>query len=120
MIEVVMLLSIGFMAGCLLVLTLIPLIHSRAVRLTARRYRSLTPASVKEMQADKDLLRAEYAMTVRRLEISLEEAKARMVESLAEIGRKSAEIHRLNAELARRTPVDALTRVRTMIKGRAA
>ncbi len=99
MLEWVMLLGIGFLTGCLLTVALIPLIHGRAVRLTARRYMAATPPSVAEMQAEKDLLRAEFAMAMRRLELTAEETKARCVEQLGEIGRKTAEIHRLKAEL---------------------
>ena len=114
MIEWVMLLGIGFMAGCLLMVALIPLIHERAVRLTARRYQALTPLSVAEMQAEKDLLRAEFAMSVRRLELTVEETKAKAVERLAEIGRKTAEVHRLNTELGRTGPIIRDLQVRTL------
>ena len=114
MIEWIMLLGIGFMTGCLLMVALIPLVHGRAVRLTARRYQAATPLSVAEMQAEKDLLRAEFAMSIRRLELTVEETKAKAVERLAEIGRKTAEVHRLNAELGRTGPIIRDLQVRTL------
>src|SRR5262245_44715979 len=104
MIEWIMLVSLGFMAGCLLVVGLIPLIHNRAVRLTARRFMAATPLSVAEMQVENDLLRAEFAMTNRRLEVTVEEAKAKAARLLGEVGLKAAEIHQLRAELAAATP----------------
>jgi len=55
----------------------IPLIHDRAVRLTVRKLQAATPLSVAEMQAEKDLLRAEFAMSLRRLEMIVEETKKR-------------------------------------------
>jgi len=104
MIEWIMLVSLGFMAGCLLVVGLMPLIHNRAVRLTARRFMAATPLTVAEAQAEKDLLRAEFAMANRRLEVTVEEAKAKAAKLLGEVGLKAAEIHRLKAELATATP----------------
>jgi hypothetical protein len=116
-----MLLGLGFLAGCLLMVTLIPAIHARAVRLTARKLQAMTPASVAEVQAEKDLLRAQYAMMIRRLEITAEEAKAKAADALMEIGRKSAEIHRLNAELAKSAEApDSFSSIRALLQGRAA
>src|SRR5712692_5556570 len=99
MLESIMYLSIGFLTACLLMVAFVPLIHERAVRLTARRLQAATPLSVAEMQAQKDLLRAEFAMSMRRLEVSVEETKKKDVERLREIGTKTAEIHQLRTEL---------------------
>ena len=70
MIEPIMFFGIGFLAASLFGLMLIPLVHNRAVRLTMRRLEAATPLSMAEIQADKDQLRAEFAMSTRRLEIS--------------------------------------------------
>lgn len=107
MLEWMMLLGIGFLAGCLLVVGLIPLIHNRAVRLTARKMLAATPLSVEELQAEKDLLRAEFAIANRRLELSIEEARAKVAKLLGEVGLKSAEIHQLRSELIALTPQPA-------------
>jgi chromosome segregation ATPase len=56
-----------------------------------------------EVQADKDLLRAEYAMSTRRLEVRVEEIKAKTTSHLMEIGKKSETISRLKLELAEKT-----------------
>jgi hypothetical protein len=119
MIEWIMLLSIGFMAGCLLVVGLIPLIHNRAVRLTARRLMAATPLSVAEVQAEKDLLRAEFAMTNRRLEVTAEEAKAKAAKLLGEVGLKAAEIYRLKAELGAAEQPSTTARFRLSLLKRA-
>jgi hypothetical protein len=47
---------------------LIPLVHARTVRLTTRRLEAVLPESMAEVQAEKDLLPAEFAMSTRRLE----------------------------------------------------
>jgi hypothetical protein len=99
MVETIMLVGVGFLAGCLLMVAFVPAIHNRAVRLTARRYHAKTPPSVFEMEAEKDLMRADFAMSLRRLEMIVDETKAKSVLQLGEIGRQAAEIHVLKCEL---------------------
>src|SRR5581483_4778351 len=100
MIEPIMYVGIGFLIAGLLVIGVIPLVHARAVRLTQRRLEALTPMSMAEIQADKDQLRAEFAMSTRRLEMNVEQMKARTTGQLAEIGKKSEAIGRLKIELS--------------------
>jgi chromosome segregation ATPase len=103
MIEPIMFVGIGFMVAGLLVIGVIPLVHTRAVRLTQRRIEASTPLSMAEIQADKDRLRAEFAMSTRRLEMSVEQMKAKTSSQLAEIGKKSEAIGRLKLELGEKT-----------------
>jgi predicted nucleic acid-binding Zn-ribbon protein len=99
MIEMIMYFAIGFLVAALSVLVVVPLVHGRAVRLTRRRLEGAIPSSMAEIQADKDLLRAEFAMSKRRLEIKIEQLKAKSVSERAELGRKSDAINRLKIEL---------------------
>jgi chromosome segregation ATPase len=103
MIEAVMYAGLGFLAASLLALVTIPLIHARAVRLTIRRLEAATPLSMAEIQADKDQLRAEFAMSTRRLEISVEQLKSKTTSQLAELGKKTDAINRLKRELDEQT-----------------
>jgi chromosome segregation ATPase len=103
MIEPIMFIGIGFLVAGLLVIGVIPLVHARAVRLTMRRLEALTPLSMAEIQADKDQLRAEFAMSTRRLEMSVEQMKAKTTSQLAEIGKKSEAVGRLKLELGEKT-----------------
>src|SRR5262245_39896546 len=103
MIEPIMFVGIGFLVAVLLVTGVIPLVHARAVRLTMRRLEALTPLSMAEIQADKDQLRAEFAMSTRRLEMSVEQMKAKTTSQLAEIGKKSEAVGRLKLELGEKT-----------------
>jgi chromosome segregation ATPase len=103
MIEPIMYFAIGFLVATLLGLIFIPLVHNRAVRLTIRRFEAATPLSLAEIQADKDQLRAEFAMAIRRLEITVEQLKAQTTTQLAEIGKKTAAINRLKAELSEKS-----------------
>src|ERR1700712_1239161 len=99
MIEPIMYLAIGFLVSMLLGLLFSMLVHSRAVRLTTRRLEAATPLSMAEIQADKDQLRAEFAMSARRLEMSVNQLKAKTTTQLAELGKKSDAINRLKIEL---------------------
>jgi chromosome segregation ATPase len=103
MIEPIMFVGIGVFVAGLLVIGVIPLVHARAVRLTMRRLEALTPLSMAEIQADKDQLRAEFAMSTRRLEMSVEQMKAKTTSQLAEIGKKSEAVSRLKLELGEKT-----------------
>jgi chromosome segregation ATPase len=103
MIEPVMYFGIGFLAAALLCLLFVPLVHNRAVRLTMRRLEAATPLSIAEIRADKDQLRAEFAMSTRRLEMSVEKMKARTTTQLAELGKKSDAINHLRKELGEKT-----------------
>src|SRR5215468_7728346 len=80
-------------------LAFLPLVHNRAVRLTTRRLEAATPLSMAEIQADKDQLRAEFAMSARRLEMSVEQLKNRTTSQLAELGKKTDAINRMKIEL---------------------
>jgi chromosome segregation ATPase len=103
MIEPIMFFGIGFLVASLLGLVLIPLVHNRAVRLTMKRLEAATPLSMAEIQADKDQLRAEFAMSTRRLELSVEQMKAKTTSQLAELGKKTDAINRLKVELGEKT-----------------
>ncbi len=99
MIEPIMYLAIGFLVSMLVGLMILPLVHSRAVRLTTRRMEAATPLSMAEIQADKDQLRAEFAMAARRLEMSVDQLKNKTTSQLAELGKKSDAINRMKIEL---------------------
>src|SRR3569833_1853662 len=99
MVEPIMYLAIGFLLSMLCGLAIVPLVHNRAVRLTTRRLEAATPLSMAEIQADKDQLRAELAMSARRLEMSVEMLKSRTTSQLAELGKKTDAINRMKIEL---------------------
>jgi len=99
MVEPIMYLAIGFLVSMLFGLMIVPLVHNRAVRLTTRRLEAATPLSMAEIQADKDQLRAEFAMSARRLEMSVDQLKNKTTSQLAELGKKSDAINRMKIEL---------------------
>jgi chromosome segregation ATPase len=103
MIEPIMYFGIGFLVAALLGLLFVPLVHNRAVRLTMRRLEAATPLSMAEIRADKDQLRAEFAMSTRRLEMSVEQMKTKTTTQLADLGKKSDAINQLKKELGEKT-----------------
>jgi chromosome segregation ATPase len=116
MIEPIMFIGIGFLLAGLLVIGFIPMVHARAVRLTQRRLEAMTPMTMAEIHAEKDQLRAEFAMSTRRLEMSVEQMKAKTSTQLAELGKKSDAIGRLKLELGEKSAalLAAEARVNTM------
>ena len=105
MIEPIMFAGLGFLTASLLALIVVPLVHARAVRLTKRRLEAAAPISIMEIQADKDQLRAEFAMSTRRLEMSVDQLKAKTTGQLAELGKKTEAINSLKADVAEKTAV---------------
>jgi chromosome segregation ATPase len=103
MVEPIMYFGIGFLLAALLGLLFVSLVHNRAVRLTMRRIEAATPLSIAEIRADKDQLRAEFAMSTRRLEMSVEQMKAKTTNQLAELGKKTDAINHLKKELGEKT-----------------
>lgn len=87
MIEPIMIFGIGFLVAALCALLILPLVHNRAVRLTKKRLEAAAPLSMAEMQADKDQLRAEFAMATRRLELLIEHLKSENASQFAELGK---------------------------------
>src|ERR1700733_14850290 len=99
MIEPIMYLAIGFLVSMMFGLMNVSLVHNRAVRLTTRRLEAATPLSMAEIQADKDQLRAEFAMSARRLEMNVDQLKNKTTSQLAELGKKADAINRMKLEL---------------------
>lgn len=100
MIETIMLIALGFVSAWLLALLLAPAVWRRAVRLTKQEMEATMPLSVTDIQADKDILRAEYAVEMRRLELALEQAKQRAARHLMERNRHMVDMGKLESEIA--------------------
>lgn len=75
MVFAVLYFAIGFAVAGLLAIIFAPIAVRRAVKLTRRQVEASLPISVDEIRAEKDKVRAELAVVVRRLEMDLEKAK---------------------------------------------
>jgi DNA repair exonuclease SbcCD ATPase subunit len=92
MIENIMYFALGLLAAGLLALIVMPAVWKRAVRLTKRRIEAATPITMAEFRADKDQLRAEFALSTRKLEINVESLRKRLAEQLSEVNQKRADL----------------------------
>jgi chromosome segregation ATPase len=91
--------ALGFLVAGLLTLLFLPAFWRRAMRLSMRRLQMLAPMSMEEVIAERDLLRAEFAVRERRMEQEMEAVKTSKAHDLAAIGRHAARVAETEAEL---------------------
>lgn len=101
MTEAAMYAALGFLVAMLLALSLLPAVNRRSERLAKRRLEALFPLSIDELNAQKDHLRAQFAVDQRRLERKLDKAGEQRTLDLAELGRKEIVIATLEETVAR-------------------
>jgi septal ring factor EnvC (AmiA/AmiB activator) len=97
-IQSILYFALGVLCAGLVVMIVAPIIWRRAVILTRKRIEASVPLTVDEILAHKDRLRAEHAMTVRRLEMSVKQLRRKVATQLAEIGNNGAELRALSAD----------------------
>jgi hypothetical protein len=90
MLESIIYFGIGFLLAALIGLAIFLRVHRRAVRLTTPRLEAAIPPSFADVQIDKDLPRAEFAMSTRPLATIVEPRDSGNAGELAELGRKGA------------------------------
>ncbi len=100
MIEWLMFGALGFLLGCLLALMIAPPLWNRAVKLTTRKLEATMPMSLNDIQADKDQLRAEFAIDLRKVEVALDKAREKATRELIEANKRRVEIAMLNTDLS--------------------
>ncbi len=93
---------LGVLTAGLLALTVTPAIWRRASRLTRARVESTVPMSLAEIRADKDQLRAEFAIATRRLETNIGKLEEKTTGQTIDLDRRRNEITRLTSESAAR------------------
>ena len=92
MVEQLVAFVLGFSICGLVGLAFLPLVSARARRLTLKGVEQHLPMTFDEMEAERDLLRARYAVEKRELELAAErERQLRAIDS-AELGRRTADI----------------------------
>ncbi len=97
-IENIMYFALGLLVASLVSLIILPAVWKRAVRLTKRRIEAATPITMAEFRADKDQLRAEFALSTRRLEMNVETLRKRLAEQLGDVNQKRSDLGLLKAE----------------------
>lgn len=101
-IETIMLVALGFVGALLVGLLVVRGLWTYAVSLGKRRVERRAPSAIAELRADRDRLKAEYAMQGRRLQLRLDDLKTRMAEQMAEASRNRNRIEHLADEIRRR------------------
>ena len=98
MLQTVLIFAFGFLAAALLALMAAPAVWRRAVYLTRKRIEAALPLSLNELNAEKDALRAEHAMAMRRMELRLKDTREhdKSMETTKE--REDAPVHPPEAE----------------------
>src|SRR3569623_3181587 len=104
-IESVMYFALGALASGLVMLMIMPAVWRRAVRLTRKRIEAATPITLAEFRADKDQLRAEYALSTRRLEMNVEQLRRRLAAQLGGDSRVADEVQALRRERAEQAAI---------------
>ncbi len=106
--------ALGFLVAGLITLLFLPAFWRRALRLSMRRLQMLTPMSMEEVVAERDLLRAEFAVRERRLEQEIDSVKAARAGDLVSLGREAARVAdfdtRLKQSEAARRDMESLLR----------
>jgi chromosome segregation ATPase len=97
-IENIMYFALGLLLASLVALAVMPAVWQRAVRLTKKRIEAATPITMAEFRADKDQLRAEFALSTRRLEMHVEALRRRLSDQLRDINRKRGEVGAIRDE----------------------
>ncbi len=99
MIQSIMLVALGFLLASLVALVFARATWKRAVRLTTERIKASMPLSEQEINAEKDQLRAEYAIQIRQFELQLEKATQKTANQFIQINKREAEINDLKMKV---------------------
>ncbi len=97
-IENAMYLALGFLAATLIAIAIGPAFWRRAVRLTKRRMEAATPVTLAEFRADKDKLRAEFAITLRKHQLKIEALREQIGQRVVALDAASIELAALRSE----------------------
>ena len=97
-IENAMYLALGFLAASLIAIAIGPAFWRRAVRLTKRRIEAATPVTLAEFRADKDKLRAEFAIVLRKHQLKIEALREQIAQRVVALDAANIELGALRSE----------------------
>ena len=108
-----MIFVLGFLAASLCGLLLLPAVNARAARLERRRAEARLPLSPAEIAAERDFLRAQFAVQQRRLERRVETVEAKRQADMAALGAGTVRAAALARDLAAREAEIAVAQAKT-------
>ncbi|MEX0852147.1 MAG: hypothetical protein WD036_02535 [Bauldia sp.] len=100
MIQAAMFFALGLLAAALLALLVTPAIWRRAMRLARARIEASVPMTRAEIDADRDQVRAGFAVANRRLELNADRLSEKLAKEVIEVGRRREEIAALSRRQA--------------------
>lgn len=109
-----MIFALGFLAASLCGLLVLPAVNARAARLSRRRAEAMLPLSPAEIAAERDFLRARFAVQQRRLERDVEAVRAKRHADMAAIGAGTMKAAALARDVAARDAQIAAAQARRL------
>ncbi len=98
-IQSAMLVALGVLSAGFIVLLVMPFYRRRAERLAIAEVKRHLPMTEAEIRADKDRLRAEYAIRIHQLESRVEDASQQAARQRIELNRRDGAISGLESEI---------------------
>lgn len=112
-----MVFALGFLAASLCALLVLPAVNARAARLARRRIEATLPLSATEIAAERDFLRAEFAVRQRRLERAADAEREKRHADMAALGSRTMQVAALARDVAARdTEIAAGSTLRTRLE----
>jgi hypothetical protein len=91
---------LGFLLAAFLLLLVLPAYRRRIERFAVEKIKRTLPLSEEEIKADKDRIRAQFAIHVHNLEMKLEEGSLAAARQSVELNRRDAKINDLEQTIA--------------------
>ncbi len=105
LVQIVLYAGIGFFLALFLGVLVYPAFRNRTVRLTERRLMAELPQSMEEIRADRDSVRAEYALSMRQLEIKMEKLEEEAVARKLLLENREGEIRTLRTDIRQKQDI---------------
>ncbi len=99
--QSLMLVALGVLFSALIAVAIVPAYRARIRRLTTEEMRRSVPLTEAEIRADKDKLRAQFAIRVHKLEAESEQQKLSSARQRIEMNRRDAKVTELQDEIDR-------------------
>lgn len=121
MVQSILFFLLGFLCAGFLVVLIAPAAWRRAIALTKKRIQAAMPLTATEITADKDRLRAEFAVTARRLEMDAKTSKEMANDRFVEVNRVREELKLAASEaVSKAETIAALETAGTELKAQLA
>ncbi len=98
MIQTVMLMALGFLMAVMLMMLMAPAFFKRAAHLTTLKLQSKLPYTLSDLEAQKDQIKAGYAIRIRRLEVSFDQVKENSAKLRVNLNKREMEIQELKSQ----------------------